>query len=638
MPRRLAGATLCLALFVAPVGARGQSSPPPAERSQVYSRYELETIDEALQAFRAEREPSPEGKVIERVEILPFDVIENRDLGVVIVLADALGKLFDIDSNRVRGRVRRALDALHTTSKKYVVGREVLLRVGEPYRQQAMDDTIRNLRVLPQLSLVVAVPIRGTTPDTVGVIVVTKDVWSIRPNWGFELSSGGIDELSAQPAEINVAGLHHTAYLNLDLLPKSFTLGAGYNIPRLGGTRVQLYSNANVLFNRDTSSLEGTFGQLTTGQTLFSARTKWSWDATVVWTDAILRRYENAQVGVYKSPTTGLTVPFEYRANAYQTGYEATRSFGWDTKHDITFGAGINRAVYSTDLTAYDPRTVADFVQNEVPVSDTRVGPWVTYHGYTKRYVRVFDFETLALQEDYRLGPDVYLRLYPSPKALGSTRDILGIYASAMYTLPIRDGLVRLAVQDVTDFEPSSIPDASVTTSGRIVSPTILGLGRIVVDGYLLYRWRNYLNASSFLGGDTRLRGYPTAFTTGADVMSYNIELRTRPLDILTFHLAAVAFYDVGDAFTGWSSFRPLQAAGFGLRGMLPQIDRVVYRFDVGFPLGEGRNLPGVTPVALLFTLGQAFDVPSTTTVGGQNISGNSSGIVGVTPVLPTGQ
>jgi hypothetical protein len=603
----------------------------------VYSPYERETIEEALQIFRAMREPSPEGKLIERVEIVPYDVIENRDLGVVVVAVDALARLFDVDSTRVRGGIRRAIDLFHTTSRRHVIAREVLLRAGEPYRQQAMDDTIRNLRVLPQLSLVVVVPIRGSTPDRVGIIVVTKDVWSLRPNWGFELSTGGIDELSAQPAETNVAGLHHTAYVNLDLLPKSLTVGAGYNIPRLGGTRVQLYSQGNVITNRDTGSLEGTYGQLTTGQTLFSARTEWSWDATVVWADAILRRYENAQVGLYKA-STGQSVPFEYRVNAYQTGYEATRSFGWDTKHDFTVGGGISHSVYTTDLAGYDPTTVKDFVQAEVPVSDDRVGPWVTYHTYSKRYLRVFDFETLALQEDYRLGHDIYLRLYPTPKALGSSRDILSVYGSAMYTVALRDGLVRLAVQSLSDLQGSSVPDASITTSGRIMSPTIAGIGRIVLDGYMLYRFSNYLNATSFLGGDTRLRGYPTAFTTGADVVSYNLEFRTRPLDLLTFHLAAVAFYDVGEAFDGWSNFRPLQAAGFGLRGMLPQIDRVVYRFDVGFPLGEGRNIPGITPVSLLLTLGQAFDVPHVTTVGGQTITGATQSIIGVTPVLPTGQ
>jgi len=635
MRRRLAS-VMGIALVVAPLCARGQSAPPAAQRSQVYSPYEKETIKEALAAFHAEVDPSPEGKTVERVEILPLEVIEDRDIDVVLLALRGLGKLFSLDAVKVRDDVRDAVNLLHTTSKKYVIGREVLLAVGDPYRQQAIDDTIRNLRVLPQLSLVVVIPIVGSSPGKVGLIVVTKDVWSLRPNWDFEISSGGLDEFAAQPAETNVAGLHHTAYGNLDLLPKSLTLGAGYNIPRLGGSRVQLYSLANVVMNRDTSSLEGTYGQLVTGQTLYSAKTEWSWDASVNWVDVIQRRYENAQLGTYLSPTTGRSVPFEYRQDAFTTGYEATRSFGWGIKHDFTLGGGIERAVYTTSFTGADPRTVADFVKAEVPLSDTRVGPWVTYHTYEKRYVRVFDEETLALQEDYRLGHDIYFRVAPSFKGLGSTRDVVSIYASASYTLALRDGLVRVAFQSLTEPQPGAgVPDAAIVPAARIVTPTIAGVGRIVFDAGLLYRFSNYLNLTSFLGGDSRLRGYPTSFTVGSDVMSYNLEFRTRPIDIFTFHFAGVAFYDVGDAFSptaghpGFANFQPLQGAGFGIRGMFPQLDRVVYRFDVGFPLGEGRSLPGVTPVALLFTLGQAFDPPATSTFAGQ-------GLLGVTPVLPT--
>ena len=73
---------------------------------------------------------------------------------------------------------------------------------------------------------------------------------------------------------------------------------------------------------------------------------------------------------------------------------------------------------------------------------DTRVGPWVTYHTYQKRYLRVFDSETLALQEDFRIGHDIYLRVYPSPKAFGSSRTLVGVYGAAMYTWPLRDGYV----------------------------------------------------------------------------------------------------------------------------------------------------------------------------------------------------
>jgi hypothetical protein len=62
---------------------------------------------------------------------------------------------------------------------------------------------------------------------------------------------------------------------------------------------------------------------------------------------------------------------------------------------------------------------------------------------------------------------------------------------------------------------------------------------------------------------------------------------------------------------------------GFGLRALLPQLDRLVFRADIGFPverpLDHGAPIP---PLGFLVTFGQAFGVPT----------------VAPTPVLPTGQ
>ena len=210
----------------------------------------------------------------------------------------------------------------------------------------------------------------------------------------------------------------------------------------------------------------------------------------------------------------------------------------------------------------------------------------------------------------------------------------------------------------MTDVGTGGVPDASIALSARVTSPSIGKYARLICDIYWLDRWRNYLNAQSFLGGDFRLRGYPTAFTQGSDMLSYNMELRSRPLQLYFLHVAVALFYDVGEAYTpqlvqagatvenvpqpgpftnAFRNFRPLQGVGFGLRGMIPLLDRVVYRFDLGFPLGYGRSL-GVPPVGFFLTLGQAYDPPNTTTIGGQGINGAASGITGVTPVLPTGQ
>ncbi len=161
----------------------------------------------------------------------------------------------------------------------------------------------------------------------------------------------------------------------------------------------------------------------------------------------------------------------------------------------------------------------------------------------------------------------------------------------------------------------------------HFVSPSIGRVGRIVLDGTLLWRWRNYLNQTAFLGGDDRLRGYPTNFFVGQNYFSYNVEFRTRPIEVLSGELGAVAFYDVGDAANGpIERLRPFQSVGVGIRALFPWLDRVVFRADIGVPLERPPvNLtsgPPIAPVGFVITFSQAFDTPT----------------IAPTPVLPTGQ
>ncbi|HEX4447617.1 MAG TPA: hypothetical protein VH044_12800 [Polyangiaceae bacterium] len=602
MPRRTIAAALGVisVLCALPAAALAQA-PPAAQRAQIYSTYEQQTIDAALTRRKEKLDPHPEGKIIESVEIIPLDVIEQRD------------------------PLPNFLNVFHTTTRASVVRRELLLREGEPYQQVLVDETLRNLRQLIQLSLVLVVPTVGSAPDRIGLIVITKDVWSLRANWNLVVTPGGLEELDLEPDERNLFGRHQIVRANFILEPATYTLGLGYSMARIDTSRIALVTSANVIVNRDTGSLEGSYGSLVAGQPLYSALAKWAWDATTSWEDAEIRRYVNAHTSTFVDPATGDSVPYEYRARQFISRFELRRSFGWDVKHDFTLAAGISHEVYRTNFPGADPRTVADFEAAAVPVSDTRVGPSLQYETYTKRYLRVLDFDTLALQEDYRLGHDIVLSVAPSFHALGSTLDIVSLGAAAQYTFALRDGLFRVGVTTLTEPTADRVAQALVEPYAHLVTPTIAGLGRIVVTGTMEYRWRDYLNITDTLGGSDRLRGYPTNFFVGQDWIAYNVELRTRPVEILSCQLAAVGFFDAGDAFNGWSNLRPFQSVGVGLRGLFPQLDRGVLRADLGFPIervinpSTGAPIP---PMAFLVTFGQAFSAPSDSPV----------------PVLPTEQ
>jgi hypothetical protein len=593
-PRRTAAALGAL-IVLACTPALGQvpvaqQAPPPAQRAQVYSVYEQETIDVVLSKRHAKIAPNPEGKVIEQIDIVTLDVVEPRD------------------------PVPNWLNDFHVTTRASVVRNEVLLRRGDLYSQPLVDETIRNLRALPQLSVVLVVATEGSAPDRVGLVVITKDVWSLRLSWDVEVPSGGIELLELHPEERNLFGRHQAVSATFILQPSAYTLGAGYAIQRIQSSRIAVVSDANVVINRSTGSPEGSYGSLVAGQPLYSGLAEWAWDASTSWQDIEQRRYVNAQLGSYFDPATNQSIPFEYRQREYKTVYELRRSFGWDTKHDLTLGVGIARDQYMTSFPGANPVTVADFVSGFVPVSDTRVGPSIQYETYTKRYIRVIDFDTLALQEDYHLGHDVVLAAAPSFRALGSTLNIVSLTANAQYTVAVRDGLFRLGVKTTTELTTDRVAQAVFEPYAHLVTPSIAGIGRFVVDGELYDRWRNYLNLTDYLGGGDRLRGYPTNFFVGEDWFAYNLEFRSRPVEILSCQLGAVGFFDAGDAFNGWSNFHPFQSVGFGLRALFPQLDRSVFRGDLGFPIerpidpSTGAPIP---PLAFFVSFGQAFDVPS---------------------------
>jgi len=602
--RSLRAALLCIHIAFAAVPTALHAQADPTSAAAAYSPYEQATIDEATARLESRVDPDPEGKVVEGVDVVTLDVIERRD------------------------PVPGALNLLHATTRHYVIEREVLMDAGAPYRRFLCDETARNLRTLPQLSLVICTATVGSSSDRVRVLVITKDVWSLRLGWDVSYIGGGLESLQLVPTETNLGGTHHTVLARYTYRPDSQSVAIGYRIPRLAGRRIGLAAESGITWNRDGHA-EGSTGTLAVASPLYSALTEWSWAVGTTWRDGIVRRYRNAQL-VY-DPNG---VPWAYRSRRVAEGGHVTRSFGFAIKHDFTLGAEMNILVFhppevpgaqgaagSDDYRSLgpSPRAIAAFAASYIPTSDTRVGPFVQYRSYTSNFLRVLDFETLGLQEDFRLGHDVAVRVYPISEALGSSRTFLGTYAALQYTVALGDGLARAAVESTVEAASHRISDGTIDAEVRIVTPR-LGFGRLVFDVGALNRYSNYMNRTSFLGGSGRLRGYPSNFFAGKDLVVYNLEFRSRPVEILSCQLGAAAFYDVGHAANGFDRLRPRQSVGLGFRILFPQLDRVVFRGDVGFPVAPGLDRVSALTASVAFE--QAFSMPSIA-----SRAGSSSGV-----------
>lgn len=550
----------------------------PASLTTAYSDYEMIAIHDAESRLGVTLDPRPEGKTIERIDFLRLPPVDRHD------------------------PLPAAINAAHTTTKEYVVRRSLFVKEGDRFRKAIVDESARSLRSLRQLSLVVCAPVTGSHDDTVRLVVITKDVWSLYVDFDLALTSGGLESLTLEPKETNIAGIHHAASGHFVLEPKTVTAGASYEIPRLDGRWLSLSTEANAIVNRDSGELEGGNVATRVQRPLFSSRTEWAWSVSSSVSNQIRRRYVNAQVATFSNPVTGEATPWQWRERLADEDANVTRSFGWAAKNDFTLGARFSHARYD----AADP----ELRRAAVPTGEDRAGPYVQWHGYRSDFLRTFDLAGLALQEDHRLGYDVTIRAYPSLRAFGSTRDVLGGSIRAAYGVPLGDGIARASVESTVESDTTRISDGWIKGSFGVATPRFGPgplKGRFVLAASALDRFANYLNAQSFLGGDSLLRGYPSRALVGRDLVTANIEYRTRSFDLVAVQVGAVGFFDAGDAFDRWSDLDPKQSAGGGLRIVFPQIDRAVLRLDLGVPI---HRAPDVDPFSFFVAFHQALELP----------------------------
>ncbi len=590
----------------------------PVSKTTEYSPYEREAIDNALRGLGLTLEPSPEGKTIERIDTVRLEVFEKRD-----PVPDTFG-------------LRRFANSLHVTTKDYVIRREMLLREGDHYEQVIIDETARNMRArMPvQISVVLIVPVKGTTADKVGLLVITKDIWSLRLSFDVAVTPGGLENLLIVPQETNLLGYQHTLQTRFQIQPATYTFGAGYSVPRFGQSWISASAGANVIFNRRSGSPEGSSASVSVGQGLYSTRTPFAYSASASYSTGVARRYVNAAVAAFDAratPDVKDNIPFEYRSRSLTASVGVTRSFGWAIKNNFSLTLNASSSSYSTfDLSRFDPAAVAEFRGRALPTGEDRVYPALAWGTFTTDYLRTLDINTLALQEDYRIGHDVAVTVYPVLHALGSSRDLLGVSGRAGYSIALGDGLVGASITSLAELQTSThgvaaqdgeVTDASFGASFGAVTPRF-GVGRLVMNSSFYNRYRNYLNARTFTGGDDRLRGYPSNFFFGKDTVFFNLEFRSRPIEILKAQVGGVLFYDAGDASPRFHctnegslscrGFNPKQSVGVGVRALFPQVNRAVLRFDLAFPMDRGPFPETgintvVDPFGFYFAFEQAF-------------------------------
>jgi hypothetical protein len=558
-------------------------------RAEELSEFEHEVLTGVLTERSEVLDEAPGHKWIESIECVVIEPFDERD------------------------PVPDLVNVLHVSSLERVVKQELALKEGDRFDRDRFDDSLQNLRATNRFSLVLVATVRGSAPDRLRLLVITKDIWSLRLNWNIEIVNNRVNVLLLAPSEVNLFGTHSTIGGLYLLEPDRHTVGGTFYDPHIGGSDIALFAYGGVILQRESFDEEGSFGFFEYYKPRKSRYSRWAWSVGMGWREEVTRRYlgdQILQIAIIEPDGSTTIVPEIFETDRLAGEYQLTRSFGITNKTNLSFGVEADQRRYrAPQFAELSPAGQSAFERAVVPTSDMRVSPFAQVAAYSTKFQRLLNVETLSLQEDLSLGHNALLRVYPASSALGSSRSLLGVMWGFAYSVPLGTGLARAKAGATIELARDNQNDVEFNGGLRLFSPS-LGFGRFHFDGLALDRYRNYLNVGDYvLGGQNRLRGYDYNQFQGTKLVALNLEFRSIPIELFGVHVGAVAFYDLGDADDSYDALSLKQSLGTGLRFLLPQFDRTTFRFDVGFPL-DRRHDAGF-PGGFVIEFGQAFALPT---------------------------
>lgn len=555
--------------------------------------YEEKRIDRELTKRSLSVEPLPEGKRIAYVTVVREDVLA----------ADEFWPTWP--------------NTFHWLTKESVVRRELLAREGDLYRQDRVDESMRNLRDLAIFSLVRIVAVRTEDPHQVGLLVYTRDLWSLRLETAFS-GAGSALYLTTQVSERNFLGLNKLLTARFDMDPKAFSLGQVYVDPRVFNGQLALRESFDVIFNRDTGHTEGSQGLLVLEHPYYNLEQTWSYGTSANYAVYVNRALIGDEINSFMPDGKGGLVqcntpdPSCMRSvwndrNVRASLYASYRR-GEAYKQTFTWGAGASdRAVAANAETELRPSQEETFKELMLPRARRQIYPYTSYDLWLPTYEVYRDLTTFGQSESVRIGPNVHGGVSAPLRTFGSSTDSVIFNGTLGYVLGDGSGLLEGSATATARYEDGGVVDQQLSGRLRGATPPWF-FGRLVLYASWLGQRNDTSNTRITLGGDNGLRGFPSGAhaVVGGNRLRGNLEYRTLPLVIESVHIGAVAFYDAGSVYTSLSHVPFYQSVGAGLRVLIPQFNRTPFCIDLGFPLQGGFSV--------LATYGTEQPVPLTAT------------------------
>lgn len=561
-------------------------SPQQASALDEDQGFQAEIRKDALIQTQLKLELQPENKIIERIVIASRDSITPDEPWPIL------------------------LNKLHQVTHPEVIHRELLFNAGDPWIQKLALESERNLRNYLFLSVANIIPCQGSQPDRIIVLVLTKDLWSLRLNTDFSYVGSSFDFLELQIEEANLLGNNKNIKGIFHSTPFTLSLAEEYSDPRVFGNRISATEKIGMIQNKTTGATEGGIAQVSIGKPLYRLSSEWAWNISASTQKDIFRLISGGQIQHFISQSTHQSVPITYDRRSTHAQASITRSFGDQIKQNLTAGwrAKIAENTLSTSHQGIDPLALEEFKTTYLPFSESYAALYLRYQLFFNEFSRLTNFQTFALTEDIQLGPNFSIETTIAQPAFGWSSSFFAPSARASYSLLSGDHLLMSQISASARYQPGVFEgktwlDPSVSIGLRDVSPRF-GIFRVHTGLRLLRKNNDLSQALETLGGDSYLRGYPSHAFSGTQSWSGNLELRTLPFSFQTAHLGAVAFLDLGDTFNSLEQISTHASIGLGIRALFPQFNRQVIRVDLGVPL---EKLTHQNPSYIIVQFGQTF-------------------------------
>jgi hypothetical protein len=588
------GALLCLILLSpASAAAAGYAD---------LGKLEREAVDDALALRGLAIDPEPQGKTIVQVHVVNLDVFLARER-VPLVWANIF----------------------HRTTREHHVRRESLLQAGDRYDQDLVEETTRNLQD-PSLSNVVAVlPVKSATPGMVDLLIVTRDIWSLRLNQDYEIQQGQIIYYTASLSENNLFGWRKNLAAVFVMDQGEMSFGPSYIDPNILGTRLKLQAAFSWIWARQIGEiaagpLEGSSSHFRLEYPLWALARRWGAYSDFQHFDGVRRNFAGNSLrlvpvsdgATLSTPPTGPTAPWEYGLRTIALSSAVTRSFPRP--------ALIQRISLGHELNLVRPFLLDDFPypcgapertrfsQLVFPLSERSADLFLLYQLFTPRYRTYRDLNTFDFREDMQLGPSLSLKAGRASELVGSDKDFSLFQTSLDLTADWWGGLQSIGGSWEGRLTGNEMTDQLVQGRASLATPVLAHLVRLVAAGNVGFLFVNTRKRYFAVGGDTGLRGYPVGefVGTGAEFIGH-IEARSMALKLAFLRLGGLLFFDAGHAAADAGSLTFYDDVGFGLRLLIPQINTYSLRADWAFPL---RPVPGMAagwPGRMSFGFRQVF-------------------------------